>query len=315
MSLRYTFGSSFSWISRGAGGPQLPLALHCCSSACSRSRSISRKISASSSERAITSFISSSSMTSVSFASFSSGSLASNALWNQQVVNRSEANSQYDDQGKQRNEPHRRGIPYQQRVPVLSRRLVVELPSLDDLPVDVKFILRPREDVLLNGLLSDKPEDADLFGLADAVLVRIPVRVENNDRVGGLEVEPKAPGARGQEEDGDVRLWVIELPEQLRPVVGLDRAVQAKVFVTAEMQEVFHDGHDRCHLEKNQHAVAGPEKLGEYPVQQLEFAGHSVQLLVVHVCRVDQPLHIFEDVRVVADLPQLHDRVVQTFYA
>ncbi len=58
--------------------------------------------------------------------------------------------------------------------------------------------------------------------------------------------------------------------------------------------------------------MLGNEQLGKQPVEQLELAAHSEQIRTRFLGRIDGNLDLLEDVRVVADLSQLHDGVLQT---
>lgn len=52
-------------------------------------------------------------------------------------------------------------------------------------------------------------------------LVRVPVTVEDDDRVGRLEVEAQPPGPRAQQEDEILGAWLIERLQQHPPVLCL----------------------------------------------------------------------------------------------
>jgi hypothetical protein len=58
------------------------------------------------------------------------------------------------------------------------------------------------------------------------VLMRVPVGVEDDDRVGRLEVESEAARPRGQQEDEVVGAGLVELGQHVAPVLGFCRAVQ-----------------------------------------------------------------------------------------
>ena len=51
------------------------------------------------------------------------------------------------------------------------------------------------------------------------ILVRIPVRVENDDSVGGLQIETETTGTSRQQEEEIIRVFVVEPLEQVTSVV------------------------------------------------------------------------------------------------
>ena len=65
-------------------------------------------------------------------------------------------------------------------------RLVIETTSLDDLVIDVEFIMSTSEHNLFDALLRDEPKNSDDLGLTDTMRMtlslqigmRIPVRIE-----------------------------------------------------------------------------------------------------------------------------------------
>ena len=57
------------------------------------------------------------------------------------------------------------------------------------------------------------------------VLVRVPVRVEDDDGVGGLEVKAEAARPRGEQEDEVVRVRLVELGQHVAPVLRLGCSV------------------------------------------------------------------------------------------
>ena len=94
---------------------------------------------------------------------------------------------------------------------------------------------------MLDCALCGETVDNDGAGLADAVgavlglqvLLRVPVRVEEDDRVGGREIYPLAAGAGAEEEDAAG--WIGVEGVDLGAAVGLgDRAVDTAGFVSRE---------------------------------------------------------------------------------
>ena len=55
--------------------------------------------------------------------------------------------------------------------------------------------------------------------------MRVPVRVEDDDGVGGLEVKAEAARPRGEQEDEVVRVRLVELGQHVAPVLRLGCSV------------------------------------------------------------------------------------------
>ena len=81
------------------------------------------------------------------------------------------------------------------------------------------------------------------------------------------------------------------------------------VSVPAEAQVVIKDVQESRHLAKDQHLEALLEQLGQEEIEDLEL--HAVVDQMLPVDERWTGLNILEEVRMVADLPQLHDGVSQ----
>ena len=120
-----------------------------------------------------------------------------------------------------------------------ARRLLVEHSGLDDFLVDVEFVLGSCQDALLHRVDGQQSQHAHLVLLPDPVravlrlqiLVRVPVGVEDDDRVGRLQVQTETARARRQDEDEVLRVGRVELLEHLSAIVRASRAVQTQVLV------------------------------------------------------------------------------------
>jgi len=110
------------------------------------------------------------------------------------------------------------------------------------------------------------------------VLVRVPVRVEYDDRVGLLQVQAQAARPRAQQEAEDVASGAVEALEHLAALVGLGASVQAQVLDVLQVEVVLHDGHETCHLAEHEDSVAGLLQLGQDAVEELELAAGSVDV-------------------------------------
>ena len=96
-----------------------------------------------------------------------------------------------------------------------------------------------------------------------AHLVRVPVAVENDDRVGcaggsvlkvetasralrtSLQIKSESTGPSRKNKDGVFGVGLVEGLEERRAILVLCRAVQAEVFDLAVVQIVLEDRHDR----------------------------------------------------------------------
>jgi hypothetical protein len=79
-----------------------------------------------------------------------------------------------------------------------------------------------------------------------------------------------------------------------------------------EVQVILHDVHDGCHLEEDKHSVSSLEQLGEHAVQELKLSSDAPESVVVSLGRVDDTLNLLKDIRMVANLSELHDSVIQS---
>lgn len=141
--------------------------------------------------------------------------------------------------------------------------------------------------------------------------LRVPVRVEEDDGVGRLQVEAEAAGARREHEDEVGRVGGIEALEELAAVLGLGAAVEAEVLEAAVDKVVLHDGHQLRHLGEDEHAVASGAELRQDAVEEGELARGADEVLLGE----GGAGLVLEEVRVVADLAQLHQRVHETLHA
>ena len=105
-----------------------------------------------------------------------------------------------------------------------SGRPVVEHARLDDLLVHVQLEPGRGQDSLLDGVDHHETQNSDLVLLPDSVspilgleiLVRVPIGVEDDDRVGGLQVQPETSGSSGEQEDEVLRVGTVENPQLKR---------------------------------------------------------------------------------------------------
>ena len=90
--------------------------------------------------------------------------------------------------------------------------LLGEAALLDDGEVHLQLELRALDDLLLDRVGRHEAEDLHFLRLPDAVRavlrlqvgLRVPVRVVDDDDVGGLQVDAEAAGARREQEEEDL---------------------------------------------------------------------------------------------------------------
>ena len=106
---------------------------------------------------------------------------------------------------------------------------MIKLTSLNDFSIKVQLELGPFQNVLFNRINRDQAENAHFLGLTDTmgavlslqVLMRIPVAVENDDRVSRLQIETQTTGSGAEHEDEVRGIGFIEFLQQIRAVFGL----------------------------------------------------------------------------------------------
>lgn len=143
------------------------------------------------------------------------------------------------------------------------------------------------------------------------ILMGVPVGVVDDDRVGDLEIQTETAGSGGEDKDEEIGLRV-EAFQQLRSIVGFGAAVETKVLVPAEEQKVLHNVHDLRHLEEHQDSVSGLFEFGEDSIEEFEFPRDSPDEVVRDAVRIHRVFDFLENERMIANLLQLHHRVVQS---
>ena len=148
----------------------------------------------------------------------------------------------------------------------------------------------------------DEPVDVDRLGLADAVaarlgldvVLRVPVGVVDDHRVGGDEVDADAARARAKEEEELVGI-VGEAVDGRLPRLARDGAVEPLVLVAVQAHVVLDEVEEHLELREDEDAVALLLQRGQQLVEQR------------HLARaLDEPLEPRRVVRVLEALG-LHD--------
>mmetsp|Transcript_16568 Transcript_16568/g.46328 ORF Transcript_16568/g.46328 Transcript_16568/m.46328 type:complete len:265 (-) Transcript_16568:1680-2474(-) len=162
--------------------------------------------------------------------------------------------------------------------------------------------------------MGDHAEHAHVTALADAVGTilrlqvhhRIPVAVVDDNSAGGCQVQSETAGSCGEKEDEVRRIRRVELVHALLTLFGCRGTIQPQRQVPAVGKVIFEDRHDGSHLGEHEDAMAGSLELREHLIEQRDFSRTPDDVLVdvVSVRR--------EQVRVVANLAQLHHDIVQT---
>ena len=144
------------------------------------------------------------------------------------------------------------------------------------------------------------------------VLLRVPVAVEEDDGVGGGEVDALAASAGAEEEELDVFLGV-EVGDLLAALVLLDAAVDAADFpVVLQGGPVLEDVELGFKLGEDKDFVAGGEEVGDEAIQHEHFAGVGDEGGVGSLVVVPRPVEV---VRRVACEAKLHDWVLEFLIA
>lgn len=105
------------------------------------------------------------------------------------------------------------------------------------------------------------------------VLLRVKVRVEEDDGVGGGEVDALPAGAGGEQEDARV-VVVVEVVDLFAAALLRHAAVDAADVPAAELAAVvFENVELHLELREDEHLVAFVEKLGQEAVEEEHLAG------------------------------------------
>mmetsp|Transcript_15009 Transcript_15009/g.38568 ORF Transcript_15009/g.38568 Transcript_15009/m.38568 type:complete len:573 (+) Transcript_15009:2004-3722(+) len=184
--------------------------------------------------------------------------------------------------------------------------------------VKAVFLGRGLEDGLLVGVARDEAVNLDVAGLPDAVaprhglqvILRVPVRVVQDDHIGCGEGDALPASLCGQKEHKAVGVILGEAVDGGLPGSACRAAVDALHVVPSQgevvLQHVEHDDE----LAEDEHLVALLEERCQQAVQQLELAALRLELLAGRVHQRVVPA-AGDEVRVVGHLAQLHQQVVQ----
>ena len=144
------------------------------------------------------------------------------------------------------------------------------------------------------------------------VLLRVPVAVEEDDGVGGGQVDALAAGAGAEQEELDV-FFRVEVGDLLAPLVLLDAAVDAADFpAVLQGGPVLEDVELGFELRENEDFVAGGEEVGDEAVEHEHFAGVGDEGRVWGFIVTPWPEEVVWGVACEAEL---HDGILEFFVA
>ena len=104
------------------------------------------------------------------------------------------------------------------------------------------------------------------------VHLRVPVRVEDDDRVCCLEVQPQSPSPCAEQEDVKLTVGLVEQLHPFLSILGLSRSIEPKMANSGVLEVGLHDVHQVSHLREDEHAMPKPLEFGEEAVDELELA-------------------------------------------
>lgn len=113
--------------------------------------------------------------------------------------------------------------------------------------------------------------DKPILGLK--ILMGVPIRVKDDDSVGGLEVQSEATGTGGEQEDKVLSRGVVPVFHGHPAVVGLGVTIKTEVSVLPPLAVILKDVHHFRHLEEHEDLVVGGLELREDAL--LSFVGES----------------------------------------
>mmetsp|Transcript_9937 Transcript_9937/g.30938 ORF Transcript_9937/g.30938 Transcript_9937/m.30938 type:complete len:364 (+) Transcript_9937:471-1562(+) len=188
--------------------------------------------------------------------------------------------------------------------------LVVEVPRRNDLPLHLELPARAGPQPAVQSRGRHEADDKHRPLLANAVCavhglgvhLRVPVRVEEDDGVGNLQVKAQAPCPGCKQQDSELRLHAEDV-HGLPPPAASHAAVNALVAQLVPRKKLLQQVQRGRHLCKDEDLVAKAAQPREHPVQELELAGCTNQVLLL-AC--DNGLTLEEMVRVVQGLAQPH---------
>jgi hypothetical protein len=156
----------------------------------------------------------------------------------------------------------------------------------DDGGGEVAFGLLEEENFFLDGVAGDEAVGEDGFGLTDAVGTvdglgfdgGVPPWVEEEDVVGGGEVEADAAGFEGDEEEGAGGIG-LKTVDALAAVAGL--TVEVLVGEAGEVEVVLEDGEEGGELGEDEGFVTLVDDFGELWKQRFQLGGGLLGAMLV----------------------------------
>ena len=189
--------------------------------------------------------------------------------------------------------------------------------------LEAELLVGRIEEVHLVRISRHQPVDAHELGLADAmaarlglqIVLRVPVGIVDDDRVGGRQVDAHAARARAQQEEKGIRVRRAVAVDGSLPLVASHRPVQALVAEASQLDVLLDQVEEHRELREEEHTVPLLAQVRQELVEQQHLARGGDQVVEPRgVIGALEPLrldHTLDEERVVAAVAQLHRHVVE----
>ncbi|RUP48980.1 hypothetical protein BC936DRAFT_143532 [Jimgerdemannia flammicorona] len=141
------------------------------------------------------------------------------------------------------------------------------------------------------------------------VVLRVPVRIEDDDRVGRNKVDAHPAGARREQEHEVGASGGVEVLDGLVALLGLHAAVKTLVRMPAQRHVVGENVEHHDKLRENEDAMATIFQSHQKFVKQDHLAAAHDQPLKLFALQLRRLLGVWEKVRVITGLLELHGNV------
>mmetsp|Transcript_18335 Transcript_18335/g.30123 ORF Transcript_18335/g.30123 Transcript_18335/m.30123 type:complete len:229 (-) Transcript_18335:2786-3472(-) len=144
-------------------------------------------------------------------------------------------------------------------------------------------------------------------GLCLEVNLRVPVCIIDDHCVRCLKIDTQTACAQTEQEHEVWRMRGVEEVHQPSTILSLGSAIYSEIAEASWVQETLQQVEHPSHGAKQQHPMATGTKLGQYVGEEVEF-GRGAHEVAVKVLAT--PV-LAQQVRVVADLPELNQHVLE----
>ena len=194
---------------------------------------------------------------------------------------------------------------------------LVELATLHDQVINLKLPGSTLDNFFFHRFFCDEPINNDFPFLADTVRpvdglqvhLRIPIRIENDDDVGLMEVDANTAGPRREYEDLLLALGILEVINAEVALVRRRLPVDSTIPIASNPQHVVKNVHELRHLAEDEYLAVFADQLRDQVVEDFEL--HRGVDNVVSINERWAGLHILEQVRMIAYLLELHQNIQQ----